>query len=362
MTNQIARIGVLLLIVLGVQISAAQGTTPPSGEIAFTSNRSGSYQIYLMNADGSNVHQLTHAPTDVYDPLWSPDGQKLLYGVYIQGGNTGNQWAIMVIKADGSQLTQIAQLAFPMAPHSLALWSPDSQSLLYVELITSAGKTVQQFHRIKADGTDDQQLDFGSFDKENTIVRLSFTPDGNHLLLATFDSLYTTGLDGSQAHLLTLRMSAPDAFSPDGQSIIGTNKLIDIFKTNSKGNQVKPLFSGLTSTSRMDFQVSEVYQLGWSPNSYYIWGEVAYRPSEGTATAQVTHQLFIGTANGDDYWFRAAADTTLSWSPDSQWIAYTVQDGDHYQVAISQPIGTDQMILTSVSDNSQAAWRPLPAS
>lgn len=44
----------------------------PDGEhIVFSSNRSGSYQLYIMNADGTNVHQVTRSGEN-YSPDWSP--------------------------------------------------------------------------------------------------------------------------------------------------------------------------------------------------------------------------------------------------------------------------------------------------
>lgn len=44
------------------------------GEIAFVSDRDGSYQIYVMNADGSDVRQVTHGPGENTQPDWSPEG------------------------------------------------------------------------------------------------------------------------------------------------------------------------------------------------------------------------------------------------------------------------------------------------
>src|SRR5947207_8236514 len=50
--------------------------TGRNGKIAFTSNRDGNYQIYMMDADGSNQTRLTNNPYDI-SPKWSPDGTKI---------------------------------------------------------------------------------------------------------------------------------------------------------------------------------------------------------------------------------------------------------------------------------------------
>ena len=50
------------------------GTTwsPDSRRIAFESNRSGSWELYSIKADGTGVIQLTNTPADELWPVWSP--------------------------------------------------------------------------------------------------------------------------------------------------------------------------------------------------------------------------------------------------------------------------------------------------
>jgi Tol biopolymer transport system component len=79
------------------------------GLIAFISNRDGQqYQIYTMNADGSDVKQITSDPVNKWDAkwqfngtqlAWSPDGTKLLY---VAPADATNGLDIFVINADGS--------------------------------------------------------------------------------------------------------------------------------------------------------------------------------------------------------------------------------------------------------------------
>ena len=53
--------------------------SPDGSRIAFKSTRGGSYNLYVMDADGSNVRRLTeHAGTD-HDPTWLPDGQSIVF-------------------------------------------------------------------------------------------------------------------------------------------------------------------------------------------------------------------------------------------------------------------------------------------
>ena len=43
------------------------------------SSRSGNFDLYVMDADGTNVTRLTDHPANDYDPIWMPDGQSLIF-------------------------------------------------------------------------------------------------------------------------------------------------------------------------------------------------------------------------------------------------------------------------------------------
>jgi hypothetical protein len=50
-----------------------------NGLIAFESTRDNSRDIYVMSADGSNIHNLTHNPEFDFSPVWSPDGTQIAF-------------------------------------------------------------------------------------------------------------------------------------------------------------------------------------------------------------------------------------------------------------------------------------------
>ena len=54
-------------------------------KIAFTSDRDGNREIYVMNADGSNVERLTHHDAYDFGPAWSPDGTKIAFSSWRDG-------------------------------------------------------------------------------------------------------------------------------------------------------------------------------------------------------------------------------------------------------------------------------------
>jgi hypothetical protein len=60
----------------GLHFSLAPGDGP-HGAIAFHSNRTGDFEIFVMNADGSDVTRVTNTTAQNFDPIWSPDGKQI---------------------------------------------------------------------------------------------------------------------------------------------------------------------------------------------------------------------------------------------------------------------------------------------
>ena len=53
--------------------------SPDGSKIAFTSNRDGNPEIYVMNADGSGVRRMTNSPQIDVSPTWSPTGNQIAW-------------------------------------------------------------------------------------------------------------------------------------------------------------------------------------------------------------------------------------------------------------------------------------------
>ncbi|HNB52139.1 MAG TPA: hypothetical protein PK530_09360 [Anaerolineales bacterium] len=104
--------------------------SPDGGTVAFLSDRDnelGFYDIYLMNPDGSNVRRLTTDGGDGnnhYAPAWSPDGTKIAFRGHIADG-PGD---IFVMNADGSGLTNLTN--YPTEDWA-PTWSPDGNLIAF---------------------------------------------------------------------------------------------------------------------------------------------------------------------------------------------------------------------------------------
>jgi Tol biopolymer transport system component len=107
--------------------------SPNGREIVFTSTRAGAAHVYLMNADGSNVRQLTgEATSQDQSPAWSPDGSKIVFERCMNGAGPvpwvcNSQWDLFVMNADGSSARNLTNTA--EADEHNGKFTPDGGSI-----------------------------------------------------------------------------------------------------------------------------------------------------------------------------------------------------------------------------------------
>lgn len=173
-------------------IDASGDTSPawsPDGrEIAFASSGDAAgedqrkVEIYVMNADGGEKRRLTQ--DDVYDatPAWSPDGRRLAFAHTSGPGTEDADGVIVVMNADGTVRSEVAH--YPGTPEiildSHPAWSPDGRLIAF--------------------------------------TRTTFTSDGGLQRLA----IYTVDPTGGRERLLVDDAYDP-AWSPDGSRIVFTS-------------------------------------------------------------------------------------------------------------------------------------------
>jgi len=102
--------------------------SPDGKQIAYASNRENPFQIYVMNADGSNSHRISKEKMEDSNPAWAPDGAAI---AYVSEGEAGHR-AIYIMGADGSDSHRLAfskkqDFCFPA-------WSKDGKFLAFTVL------------------------------------------------------------------------------------------------------------------------------------------------------------------------------------------------------------------------------------
>jgi eukaryotic-like serine/threonine-protein kinase len=107
-----------------------------TGQIVFASTRSGIPQLYLVNADGTDLTQLTIMEQGACQPSWSPDGSQLVFISPCLGRadffeTIYNESSLYIINADGSGLKQLTP-----APGSdfEPAWSPNGTRIAFTSV------------------------------------------------------------------------------------------------------------------------------------------------------------------------------------------------------------------------------------
>jgi len=94
--------------------------SPDGARVLFQSDRSGRWELYTMNADGSGVVRLTDRPGENVTAKWSPDGTRIVFASEPEPGNS----EIFVMNADGSEVRRLTDSA---GDDSHPAWSPDGR-------------------------------------------------------------------------------------------------------------------------------------------------------------------------------------------------------------------------------------------
>lgn len=194
---------------------------PASGaRFAFTSNRDGDYEIYLIEADASNLQQLTDNETFDFDADWSPDGNQIVYVTTI-----GGYAEIMVMDANGENARQITDNR--EIRDSDPAWSPDGTRIAF----SSERDGDFDIYTMRPDGSDVQQITANdNLDDLNP----AWSPDGEMLVYyarepenAASSEIYIVPATGGAPQRLTrndVLDQWPD-WSPDGTRIVFTSGL-----------------------------------------------------------------------------------------------------------------------------------------
>jgi Tol biopolymer transport system component len=213
------------LLLLVTTLTAWAGEAAPTSRIVLVGNQGGSWQLYRVNPDGSNMVQVTNlAPTllETWTPDVSPDGRRITF-CYGSVDSSGNLFTdIYVINVDGSGLTKLTNDgAFDCFPR----WSPDGTQIVFGRNSPLSQQLVVAV--MNADGSGKRELSTPFWG----IARSGFTPDGTRILWETSQAGFVSVLwimdrDGSHKKRLTkpaLKAGEVTAPSPDGKHVAFIN-------------------------------------------------------------------------------------------------------------------------------------------
>ncbi len=174
-------------------VYTAEGTLSPDGQsIVFTSLKDGDLDIYTMKIDGSDVKRLTDTPGYDGGPFYSPDGTKIVYRAWHpadtaltnyqkllhEGLVRPNRMEIWVMNADGSDQHQVTSLGGAnFAPY----FTPDGKRIIFASNYKNPHSRNFDLYLVNLDGSGLEQVtthpEFDGFPM--------FSPDGRQLVWAS---------------------------------------------------------------------------------------------------------------------------------------------------------------------------------
>lgn len=159
--------------------------------IAYTSNRDGNKEIYVMNADGSEKTNLSNTPADDWFPKWSRDGEKIAFF-----SNRTQNDQLFIMDKDGSNQKQLTDDLVYITGYPWIEWSFDNKKIAihcFSEVYT------RQICIISVDGSDEKILGDGHYPnwtRQNKIIFggnggiNSINPDGTDLIQITDGTIF----------------------------------------------------------------------------------------------------------------------------------------------------------------------------
>lgn len=167
--------------------------SPDGTKIAFTTRREIDFDIYIMNADGSNPHNMFMSEPsgfgqpNEYDPSWSPDGAKLLY--ISVGSLMSTNMATLDAAGVGPQQVLVTSIGVEFSEPE---WSPDGKLITY----NRYGSTPELWV-MNADGTNKSKITLANV---ANLQAPDFAPDGKSLTVIG----QPAGVTGASKELFTL--------------------------------------------------------------------------------------------------------------------------------------------------------------
>jgi Tol biopolymer transport system component/DNA-binding winged helix-turn-helix (wHTH) protein len=323
-----------------IQLTTSRGLdlngsfNPDGSSLAYSSNRSGHFEIYLHPVDSRGRElQVTSDGEENIDPAWSPDGSSIAF-------YSARRHGICVVPAMGGAVRQITRFG------SQPVWSPDGQRIAFaaggISTLSPFGLNRGMYPDIwivAADGSGLRQLlKLASNPKFSGPHGFCWWPDGKRILLsAGYRVFLADAASGKSELLVDTEVGGQAVPAPDGQSVYYTNGS-RIFRLPLSGN-------------RQPVQVFD------ADTTYPVFLSIS-RAGNRLAFSQmaVRSELWQAQPGADPQpVFQEVGVRVLlpSFSPDGKRLAFsTSRHGSNWEIWIANPDGSGATALT----DTQSSW------
>ena len=275
--------------------------------------------IILVNTTGAQSYQeqilTNHAAQDRY-ASYSPDGKRILF----ESDRSGN-WDVFILNPDDGQ---VEQLTFEGNDQRRPDWHPGGDRVVYESILEDQTQLIElnlstkKNRRIDLSGLTGQPV-FANYSPDGKLIALSEKFSDDHAQLIVIDSL------GKVVHRYEnggYRSFYPK-WSPDGQSFTYFSR----HETSNQDDEIYIISLDGSSEQRLTHWSTHNFCPSWSPDGLriaYVTSMEDRRPEIYIMQADGTDQIRI-TDNED-------GDTLPSWSPDGKKILITGYRAGNFEI------------------------------
>ena len=220
--------------------------------IGFASNRTGNFEIWLMDWDGANQRQITHHNALSILPSWSADNQRMVYTSFL--GGTSDMYVIS--RRGGGRI----RIPTGLGLNTSATFSPISNDIAFVGSV--AGNP--DIYIIKDDGTNLRRLTHDSSIESTP----EWSPNGRQISFTSGRSgspqIYTMDAEGASVQRISFEGEWNDdaTWSPDGSQLAYTSRVNGRFQIR--------IADLATHQSRILAGEGSNEQPAWSPDGKWV--------------------------------------------------------------------------------------------
>ncbi|HSP06776.1 MAG TPA: Tol-Pal system beta propeller repeat protein TolB [Acidobacteriota bacterium] len=269
-----------------------------TSRIAYSSDRSGNRDVWIMDYDGYNQQAITVSKTLNLSPDLSPDGKKVVFTSYRTAEGTIGQNLVVYFIYEGKKVNLFGGGTLNSAP----AWSPDGKRVAF----TSNVKGNTDIYEINADGSGLRQITF----TRGIDTSPAWNPRSGEIAFTSDRSgapmIYVMNEDGTNERRLTFvgEYNESAAWSPDGTKLAYVSRSGAIF-------DIYVIDMQTTVVTRLTQNEGSNENPCWSPDSRHI----AFS-SNRTGRYQVWTMLFDGTRPRQ--LTRDGNNTSPSWAAGSE--------------------------------------------